>query len=155
MKPILEIENLSIDFIQYERGLRRRSLPVIRDLSLTVEAGQDGGCSRASGSGKSLLAHAILDILPYNSRREGIIRYDGEELTQERIQKLRGREIVLVPQGVNYLDPLMKVGPQLRKGSRDAQTKKKYLDALGRYGWMTPCRSSTLLNFPAAWPDGC
>ena len=36
MKPILEIENLSIDFIQYERGLRRRSLPVIRDLSLTV-----------------------------------------------------------------------------------------------------------------------
>ncbi len=134
MKPILEIENLSIDFIQYKRGLRRRSLPVIRDLSLMVEAGQVVAVVGASGSGKSLLAHAILDILPYNSRREGIIRYDGEELTQERIQKLRGREIVLVPQGVNYLDPLMKVGPQLRKGSRDAQTKKKYLDALGRYG---------------------
>ena len=81
MKPILEIENLSIDFIQYERGLRRRSLPVIRDLSLTVEAGQVVAVVGASGSGKSLLAHAILDILPYNSRREGIIRYDGEELT--------------------------------------------------------------------------
>ncbi len=134
MKPILAIEHLSIDFIQYDKGLRRRVLPVIRDLSLTVEAGQVVAVVGASGSGKSLLTHAILDILPYNSRRRGTILFDGEELTPKRAAKLRGREIALVPQGVTYLDPLMKVGTQLRRGRRDGDTKKKYRDALARYG---------------------
>ena len=134
MKPILAIEHLSIDFIQYDKGLRRRVLPVIRDLSLTVEAGQVVAVVGASGSGKSLLAHAILDILPYNSRRKGKILYDGEKLTPERAEKLRGKEIALVPQGVTYLDPLMKVGPQLRRGRRDGETRRKYRDALVRYG---------------------
>ena len=73
----------------------------------------------ASGSGKSLLAHAILGILPYNSHMEGEILYDGEPLTRERQEKLRGREIALIPQGVTCLDPLMKVGPQLWKGKKD------------------------------------
>ena len=91
--------------------MHKRSLPVIRDLCLEIYPGQIVAVAGASGSGKSLLAHSILDILPYNSRREGVIRYDGNLLTSERAEQLRGREIVLVPQGVTYLDPLMKVGP--------------------------------------------
>ena len=34
MEPLLQVEHLSISFTQYDRGTRRRSLPVIRDLSL-------------------------------------------------------------------------------------------------------------------------
>ena len=81
MEPILQIEHLSIDFIQYDRGIRRRRLPVIRDLSLKIYPGQITAVVGASGSGKSLLAHSILGILPYNGRMEGEILYDGEPLT--------------------------------------------------------------------------
>ena len=134
MEPILEIQHLSISFHQYEKGFVQRELPVIRDLSLTLEPGEVTGVLGASGSGKSLLAHALLDLLPYNSRREGTILFQGEPLTSQRIRKLRGKEIVLVPQGVTYLDPLMKVGPQLRKGRRDRGAREKVRSALARYG---------------------
>ena len=134
MEPILKIEHLSVSFTQYDRGARRRQLNVVKDLSLAVMPGQIAAVVGASGSGKSLLAHSILGILPYNSRAEGTILYDGEPLTQERARALRGREIFLVPQGVTYLDPLMKVGPQLRKGRKDAGTEERCRAALLRYG---------------------
>ena len=134
MEPILKIEHLSVSFTQYDRGARRRQLHVVKDLSLAVMRGQIAAVVGASGSGKSLLAHSILGILPYNSRAEGTILYGGEPLTQERAKALRGREIFLIPQGVTYLDPLMKVGPQLRKGRKDAGTKERCRAALLRYG---------------------
>ena len=65
---------------------------------------------------------------------EGRILYDGELLTPKRAEKLRGKEIALIPQGVTWLDPLMKVGAQLRKGRNDAETKEKCRQALRRYG---------------------
>ena len=88
----------------------------------------------SSGSGKSLLAHGILGILPYNSAMEGTILYPGKPLTQKRSEALRGREIVLVPQGVTYLDPLMTVGPQVRRGRRDAAARDESRSVLARYG---------------------
>ena len=59
MTPILEVRGLSIAFRQYEAGTRQRSLPVIRDLSLTVGAGQIVAVVGSSGSGKSLLVSCI------------------------------------------------------------------------------------------------
>ena len=100
MKPVLQIDHLSISFTQYSQGMRRRELPVIRDLSLTLYPGQIGAVVGSSGSGKSLLAHSVLGLLPYNSRWEGSILYEGQPLTQERVESLRGREIGLVPQDV-------------------------------------------------------
>ena len=134
MDPILQVDRLSISFTQYGRGLRRRTLPVIRDLSLSLLPGQVTAVVGASGSGKSLLAHAILGLLPYNSRTEGTILYRGEPLTRRRAEALRGREIVLIPQGVTYLDPLRKVGPQVRRGRQDAAARAESRDILARYG---------------------
>lgn len=79
----------------------------------------------SSGSGKSLLAHGILGILPYNATMGGELVYDGELLTKERQKALRGNEIVLVPQSVAFLDPLMKIGPQIRKGKKDQASREK------------------------------
>lgn len=134
MKPILEIKHVSVYFTQYERGLKKRRLPAVRDLSLTVCPGEIAAIVGASGSGKSLLAHSILGILPYNSHMEGEIFYDGLVLTRERAARLRGNEIALIPQSVTYLDPLMKVGPQLWKGKKDKETKARCRAALERYG---------------------
>ena len=45
---------------------------VTHDLSLSIAPGQVVAVVGSSGSGKSLLAHALLDILPANSARAGI-----------------------------------------------------------------------------------
>ena len=62
--PILEVENLSISFQQYEAGFKQKNLKVISSLNVTLEEGEILAVVGASGSGKSLLAHAILGILP-------------------------------------------------------------------------------------------
>ncbi len=133
-ETILDVRNISVSFSQYAGVWHKRSLNVIRDLSVSVGAGEMVAVVGASGSGKSLLAHAILGILPYNASLSGEMLYMGEALTQRRIEKLRGGEIVLVPQSVSHLDPLMKVGPQVRKGKRDEASRARSAAALSRYG---------------------
>ena len=114
-EKILEINNMKISFTQYQKGMQQTELPVIKDLSVTIHAGEMVAVVGSSGSGKSLLAHGIMGILPYNAEMGGEIRYCGEPLTEKNIRKLRGKEIVLVPQSTSYLDPLMKVGQQICK----------------------------------------
>ena len=104
MEKLLDVENVSISFIQYTKGLNQRELQVITDLTLDILG--------SSGSGKSLLAHAIFGILPENANLNGKIKYKGKELTQEDKEEIRGKDIVLVPQSVNFLDPLMKISDQ-------------------------------------------
>ena len=100
-EPVLKIEHLNISFLQYTNGMRQSQLDVIRDLDVEVNAGEMVAVVGSSGSGKSLLAHAVLGILPYNAARGGRMTYRGSELTQERIEKLRGSEIVMVPQSLS------------------------------------------------------
>lgn len=134
MEPILTVKNLSISFTRYIRGLSRTRLSAIQDLSLTVEPGQVAAVVGESGAGKSLLAHAIFHLLPRNARAEGALLYDGAPLTEDRAKTLRGREIALVPQGITYLDPMMRVGPQVRRGRRDAASRARCREVLARYG---------------------
>ncbi|MDF2837882.1 MAG: Oligopeptide/dipeptide transporter, ATPase subunit, partial [Paenibacillus sp.] len=75
---VLEIEGLSISFLSYGRGAERVSANVIDGLNLTVAKGEIVAVVGASGSGKSLLAHAILGILPRNAASSGTIRLNGK-----------------------------------------------------------------------------
>ena len=63
MDKVLDVENVSISFIQYTKGLNQRDLKVITDLTLDVSEGEILAVLGSSGSGKSLLAHAIFGIL--------------------------------------------------------------------------------------------
>ena len=130
---ILEIRNMNISFSQYQKGTKQTKLPVIRDLSLTVHQGEMVAVVGSSGSGKSLLAHGVMGILPYNAEMGGEILYCGEPLREKRICALRGKEIVMVPQSTSYLDPLMKVGTQICKGKKDPERKKKLDGIFRRY----------------------
>ena len=131
---VLEIRDLNIRFIQYGRGLQRRELHPVQDLSCLVREGELAAVVGASGSGKSLLAHAVMGTLPYNCRVSGTILYQGKALTREYVEKLRGKEIALIPQGVSCLDPLMRVGSQIRKGAEDPESRAKCRNLLERYG---------------------
>ncbi|MFG6101375.1 ABC transporter ATP-binding protein [Leptothoe sp. EHU-05/26/07-4] len=112
---MLTISNLGITFTQYDQGLHRKRLTVITDLDLTVQAGELVAVVGASGSGKSLLAHALLGILPENAQLSGTMEFQGKPLTQKRCEVLRGKAIALIPQSVGYLDPLMTVGRQVQR----------------------------------------
>ena len=130
-EAILEVEGLFLSFTQYGKGLRQRTLEVIHDLSLSAHAGEMVAVVGASGSGKSLLAHAIFGILPENARVEGSIKYRGEKLDGALQARLRGSSMAFVPQSVDYLDPLMRTGEQVR-GVRG--TAERVRAALERFG---------------------
>jgi peptide/nickel transport system ATP-binding protein len=132
-EPVLTVEDLSVSFVQYAGGLRQQNVKVITGLDVTVKRGEVLAVVGSSGSGKSLLAHAILGILPGNACVTGSICYDGEELTPKRQAMLRGREISLIPQSVNYLDPLMRVGSQVRTAVRSGDAAKKQREVFDRY----------------------
>lgn len=130
---VLKIEHMNISFTQYDKGMHQTELPVIRDLDVEVHAGEMVAIVGSSGSGKSLLAHGVMGVLPYNATMGGTITYCGEELTPQKIEKLRGNEIVLVPQSLSYLNPLMKIGKQICKGKKDEKSKKRLRNIFERY----------------------
>lgn len=112
---VLNIENLIVSFSMYRgRSLKKERLEVIHELSLDVKAGEIVAVVGSSGSGKSILASAVLNLLPANACVSGEITYKGEQLTAKKQSKLLGREIAFIPQSVDYLDPLMKVGKQVQ-----------------------------------------
>ncbi|MEP1080338.1 ABC transporter ATP-binding protein, partial [Leptolyngbya sp. PL-A3] len=112
---MLSVQNLSVTFTMYDQGLTQKQLTVITELDLEVRAGEVVAIVGASGSGKSLLAHAVLGLLPDNAHVSGAIAFKGEPLTPQRCQSLRGKEMALIPQSIGYLDPLMQVGQQVRR----------------------------------------
>lgn len=122
---ILEIKNLNISFYQYQKGLKRRRLDVVRDLDLELKQGEIMAIFGASGSGKSLLAHAILGLLPYNGFYEGEVYYKGKKLDEVLLQKVRGTEIFFIPQTINSLNPLLKTGIQARMTLKRSDYKRQ------------------------------
>lgn len=130
---LLLVEDLSVAFVQYQKGLKQRNLEVICDLDVSVKSGEIVAVVGSSGSGKSLLAHAILGILPSNAKVSGTISYNGEALTVERQKLLRGNQISLIPQSVNYLDPLMRVGQQVQNTIKTKDAKAVQEQLFKRY----------------------
>lgn len=124
-RPLLEVRDLSVSFRMYDNGLEQKDLPVISQLSATVYPGEILAIAGSSGSGKSLLASAILGILPHNASMSGTLLYDGAPLTPQRQRALRGDELALVPQSVAFLDPLMKVGAQTDGHKKPRPTQKR------------------------------
>ena len=86
---------------------------VIDDLSIAVHVGEIVAIVGASGSGKTLLADAIMGLYEPNARVSGTIYFDGVLQTAASLVGHRGREIAFVPQSVKSLNPLMKVGRQI------------------------------------------
>lgn len=136
---MLSVEHFSISFRRYESALRRVTLEALTDVSLEVGAGQLLALVGASGGGKSLLAHALVGLLPANAAEGGSIVFDGVPLDHAARIAMRGRVIALVPQSIAALDPTMRIDSQVMLAARRAGHGKDACapaahEAMTRYG---------------------
>ena len=111
---LVEIDNLTIGY----KNAPNVTLPVVRELSLSLGQGETLGLVGESGCGKSTLALALLGFLrPGSVVVQGEVRIAGQSLfalSPAALQQLRGGKIALIPQNAGQsLTPTMRIGPQL------------------------------------------
>jgi peptide/nickel transport system ATP-binding protein len=111
--PAVEIRDLKVS---YRR--RRRSLEVIRGVSLGIQPGESYGLVGESGCGKTTVAMTLMQYLPRNAVVDsGSVRLEGEEVLgmgEDRLRELRGNRISMVYQeSGSSLNPTLKIGDQL------------------------------------------
>ena len=111
---------------------RRVHHNVLRDLTLSVHEGEILALVGASGSGKSVLADALMGLFDANAVASGEMWFDGSRVAPGDLGSLRGHGISLVPQGVSSLDPLMRVGEQVRGEARGVDRRARREDARRR-----------------------
>lgn len=138
---LLTVEDLTVSFDRYgaadgalrsPRGGGRVTTEVLHALTLSVHEGEIVAVVGASGSGKTVLADALLGLYEPNATVSGRIWFDGEPLDASSLAALRGRGICLVPQSVSHLDPLMRVGAQVRGASQGRTRAERAADRARR-----------------------
>jgi peptide/nickel transport system ATP-binding protein len=112
--PALALSGLTIR----DRG----GVAVVADVDLTLEAGDALVLIGETGSGKSLIAQAVMGLLPPGFSASGGIAINGHppvDAGQAGLLRLFwSRETLLLPQEPRAaLDPTMRIGRQLRGGS--------------------------------------
>ncbi len=136
---LLQVENLSVAFTMYDstapywRAGRIRS-EVLHDLSLSVHVGEVLAVVGASGSGKTVLADSLMGQWANNAEVKGRIWFDGTEQDASSLASLRGHGVSMVPQGVNNLDPLMRVGDQVLGAARTSERRTRMHQLFIDYG---------------------
>ncbi len=107
---MLKIKDLSIGCYDRQASCKPCIKTLVSDINLVVRPGELVAVVGGSGAGKSLLAHAIMGILSSDFKVYGRIEFKKHHLTHEMLRLHRGRTIVFVPQSVECLDPLLRVG---------------------------------------------
>lgn len=91
--------------------------PIVYDVQLTIADGERVGLIGSSGSGKSMIAKAMMGILPSVAQVRGDIDLDGTHAvgaTDEVMANLRGRSVGMVFQNPSVaLNPVMTVAQQV------------------------------------------
>jgi len=109
---LLEFDDLSVTY--RSRGL---DVPAVRNVSLTVDAGESLGIAGESGSGKTTLTSTVLRMQPKTARIEGQVRLDGDDVTTlswGKVRALRWAQASVVFQGAMHaLNPVQRIGDQL------------------------------------------
>lgn len=113
MAPVLQTEGLQVRFDTYEGEVH-----AINGIDLSIGEAEIVGLVGETGSGKSVLATAILNALRRPGRiTAGSVRLDGRELLsldEAALEQVRGVQISLI--GTNprsKLNPLLRVGQQI------------------------------------------
>ena len=110
---MLKVEDLHIGF-DSDSGF----VPVVEKVHLQISAGQTLALVGESGCGKSLVASAIMRLLPPSGRmNRGIISLDGTDLAsldERALQQVRGNRVSMIFQEpMSALNPVFTVGAQV------------------------------------------
>jgi peptide/nickel transport system ATP-binding protein len=111
--PLLDISGLDLGFEMFEGRSQ-----VLRQVALSVQAGERVALVGESGCGKSVLLRAILGLLDRRKRvLSGEIRFDGTDLLRMResgLRGVRGSKISMIFQDPSSsLNPVFTIGDQL------------------------------------------
>ncbi|WP_287059665.1 ABC transporter ATP-binding protein [Mesorhizobium sp.] len=140
--PVLEISDLTVS-VRGEDGER----PVVSDLSFSLGHGETLCIAGESGSGKSMTALAIMQLLPQPAARisSGMIRLhdmdrgdiDLAVLDERRMRRIRGARIAMIFQEpMTSLNPVLSIGRQLvesieaHTGLSRAEARRRAVEAL-------------------------
>jgi peptide/nickel transport system permease protein len=135
---LLSVRNLEV-MIKSREG----DLKIVDHVSFDLKAGETLGVVGESGCGKSIMALALLGLLPAGGRiTNGSVEFRGQQLVgmpkKERAM-LRGRHIGLVSQEpMVALDPVFTVGSQIKEvlqtlhGSNAKEARRDAIELLGR-----------------------
>ncbi|NOC92027.1 ABC transporter ATP-binding protein [Ruegeria sp. HKCCD6604] len=105
---LLQIENLSLTI---------HGIPILKQVSLSIDPGQIVAVTGESGSGKSMTALAVMQLLPHGASTEGAIWLDGQDLltrSEPDLCALRGASVGMVFQEpMTALNPVKTIGDQV------------------------------------------
>jgi peptide/nickel transport system ATP-binding protein len=105
---LLEIKNLTLSI---------GSHPILKGVSLSVEAGEIVAVTGESGSGKSMTAFSVMQLLPERTTTKGQILLEGTDLlvqSEAQMCALRGQSIGMVFQEpMTALNPVKTIGDQV------------------------------------------
>ncbi|KHA50364.1 ABC transporter ATP-binding protein [Sulfitobacter geojensis] len=110
---LLQITNLSLSIYNFD---------ILRDVTLSIDAGEIVAVTGESGSGKSMTALAVMGLLPKGTRTKGHILLGDQELTQlsePDLCKMRGSDMGMVFQEpMTALNPVQTIGAQVAETIR-------------------------------------
>ncbi|MFF7791850.1 oligopeptide/dipeptide ABC transporter ATP-binding protein [Streptomyces sp. NPDC007991] len=113
--PLLELRGVGIT-----AGDRRDRRTLVRDVDLTVEAGETVGLVGESGSGKSMLVKSAMRLLPRHAVTSGRIDFEGRSVlrfSRRELAAYRSRDVALIHQDPRaHTNPLRTVGDFLVEG---------------------------------------
>lgn len=145
MSTLLDIQQLSVD-LRTQRG----TIHAIRDVTLSIGAGETVCLVGESGSGKTVTSKAIMRLIDHEHGRitGGSLRLGGTDLaslTEAELRRYRGKKMAMVFQEpMAAFDPVFTIGQQIeetilqheRVSKREARDRAARL--LGRVGIPEP-----------------
>jgi len=137
---LLSIRDLKVAFRLGERGAVKL-VQAVDGVSFDIPEHTTVALVGESGSGKSVTAMSILNLLPDNALRTGVVEYEGRDLLKAslpELQALRGKEIACV-----FQDPMTSLNPVFTVGQQLAEPLQRHL-GVGRRAAIE--RAEALLN---------
>ncbi len=111
---------------------------VLNNLDLQLQPGEIHALIGESGGGKSLIALGLMGLLPAEAEACGQIELDGQIQVDKAFAGVSGCDLSLVPQSVEWLDPLKTIISQVQRSAKRAgvtrsQVKGAAYSALKRF----------------------
>ena len=158
-QPMIEVKDLAVRFQTY-----RGTIHAVRNVGFSINHGEALGIVGESGCGKSVTAHAIMQLLPEENSdiEKGSITMEGRELlglSESEMRKVRGGEIGMIFQDpMTSLNPVLRIGEQLTESLRlhkkmtNDEAREKAVEMLRLVG--IPFPEKRLRDYPHQFSGG-